>query len=51
MRRCPYCDSALTGPPQREQKRTNSEPGKKNTGAELIYCPDCGGVIDGFSAH
>lgn len=51
MRSCPCCGASLQAPPQRERKRTDAEPGRKNTGHELIHCPDCERVIDGFTAH
>lgn len=51
MYTCPYCDSALDGNPSRQVKRTNQTPGHKDTGSELVSCPDCDRVIDGFAGH
>ena len=51
MNDCPYCGFELNRPTHRVESRTNAGPGAKSTGAELINCPDCGEVIDGFSAH
>lgn len=51
MYECPYCHSDLSRPASRQTNRTDAIPGSKTTGAELVNCPDCGRVIDGFSAH
>jgi len=51
MNDCPYCGFELNRPTRRIESRTNPGPGGKSTGAELVTCPDCGEVIDGFSAH
>lgn len=51
MNDCPYCGFELNRPTHRVENRTNPGPGGKSTGSELVTCPDCGEVIDGFSAH
>ena len=51
MHDCPSCGFELNRPTRRVESRTNASPGGKSTGAELVTCPDCGAVIDGFSAH
>ena len=48
---CPNCGFELNRPTRRVESRTNAIPGGKSTGAELVACPDCGQIIDGFSAH
>lgn len=51
MQECPYCSSDLDGPASIESKRGGNPIGRKSTGSELVSCPDCGGVIDGFTSH
>lgn len=56
MYECPYCGSDLRGSGGVEKTRANGEqsagrPGGKNTAAALVSCPDCDGVIDGYSPH
>lgn len=51
MYECPYCGSELNRPTRRVPSRTPAGPGRKSTGNELVTCPDCSGVIDGFSFH
>lgn len=51
MNDCPYCGFELNRPTHRVESRTNHSPGGKSTGAEMVTCPDCGEVIDGFSSH
>lgn len=51
MYECPYCGSDLNGSTRQRETRGQGEPGRKSTAAELVSCPDCDGVIDGFSAH
>ncbi|WP_168216290.1 hypothetical protein [Halorussus halobius] len=51
MMECPHCGSELN---RRTNSRThrNGDPlGGKSTGSELVACPDCDGMIDGFTAH
>ena len=51
MDACPYCQFELNGPANRQTRRNDVETGGKSTGDELVTCPNCGGVIDGFAAH
>ncbi|MFC6730088.1 hypothetical protein ACFQDG_15670 [Natronoarchaeum mannanilyticum] len=51
MQTCPYCDSDLMGTASRRRTRGDATPGRKSTGPELVSCPDCGEVIDGFTPH
>lgn len=56
MNECPYCSSELKGIGGVSRTREGSSndgaaPGGKNTGAELVSCPDCGEVIDGYTPH
>lgn len=48
---CPHCRADLHQPLGSYERRTNSTPGHKTTGYELIECLDCGEVIDGFTSH
>ena len=55
MNECPYCCSDLLGNGTVRQTRSGAQsganPGGKETGASLVSCPDCDGVIDGYSPH
>jgi uncharacterized protein with PIN domain len=51
MKECPYCGSELNGAVSREEKRSGPPAGHKSTSAQLVSCPDCDGVIDGFTPH
>jgi len=56
MNECPYCGSELRGSAGERRTRTSGarkrgSPGGKNTEASLVSCPDCDGVIDGYSPH
>lgn len=51
MEDCYYCGHELNGPTARQTNRSNANPGHKSTGMEIVTCPDCGRVIDGFSDH
>ena len=51
MNQCPYCSSDLRRLGTRQTTRSGDPIGNKSTGTELVSCPDCGGVIDGFTAH
>lgn len=51
MQACPYCDAELNGPTHRFQNRATADPSASRSEQELVACPDCGGVIDGFSSH
>ncbi|GAB3686041.1 hypothetical protein GCM10028857_17470 [Salinarchaeum chitinilyticum] len=56
MNECPYCGSDLLGNGTVRQTRSSGarksgNPGAKETGASLVSCPDCDGVIDGYSPH
>ncbi len=51
MQECPYCNSDLRRGGQSQTTRTGDPTGHKSTGTELVSCPDCGNVIDGFTAH
>lgn len=51
MDECPYCQFELNRPTHRRLSRGDATPGQKSHGQELVSCPDCGGIIDGFSAH
>jgi len=51
MEECPHCGFELNRATHRVVSRTNAAPGGKSTGTELVTCPECGAVIDGFSAH
>jgi len=48
---CPHCGADLQRSTHRNQRRTDSGVGRKSLGHELVSCPECGGVVDGFSAH
>lgn len=51
MEECPYCGSELNGTANVHQTRSGQPVGRKSTGSDLVSCPDCDEVIDGFSAH
>jgi len=56
MLECPYCGSELRGSSTVIRSRSGDagspgRPGRKETGASLVACPDCDGVIDGYSPH
>jgi hypothetical protein len=51
MQECPYCGSNLNGPVGMNTKRNSPATGGKSTNSELVSCPDCDEVIDGFAAH
>lgn len=56
MHECPYCGSDLRGSGTVQKTRSNGpskagRPGRKNTDAALVSCPDCDGVIGGYSPH
>jgi len=56
MYECPYCGSELRGSGTVRQTRSSGagpagSSGAKDTGASLVSCPDCDGVIDGYSPH
>ncbi len=51
MEECPYCGSELNGAVQRTPIRAGPSAGHKSTEAELVSCPDCDEVIDGFTPH
>jgi len=51
MQECPYCGSDLHGRAGIQETRGGNPLGRKSTGSELVSCPDCGGVIDGFASH
>lgn len=51
MDNCPYCEATLNSPPTRERNRVNQKPGYRTTGIELIFCPECSRIIDGFTDH
>ncbi|MFC7046304.1 hypothetical protein ACFQH6_13595 [Halobacteriaceae archaeon GCM10025711] len=51
MEQCPYCGSDLIGSTNVQPRRPDGDLGSKTTGAELVTCPDCGNVIDGFTSH
>jgi len=48
---CPTCGFEMNRPTRRVERRTNSSPGRKSTGVELVACPECGQIIDGFTPH
>ena len=51
MNECPHCGSDLSRRTNSKTLRNGDPLGGKSPGAELVSCPDCDGVIDGFSAH
>lgn len=51
MKECPYCGSELQGRASIQPRRSGTEVGRKSTGSELVSCPDCDGIIDGFTSH
>lgn len=51
MLECPYCSSDLDRRGSYQTTRSTGTLGRKSTGSELVSCPDCDNVIDGFSAH
>ncbi len=51
MLECPYCSSDLSHGSSSRTTRNGNPTGHKSTGTEYVSCPDCGGVIDGFSDH
>jgi DNA-directed RNA polymerase subunit RPC12/RpoP len=56
MHECPYCGSDLRGSGTVRRTRSSGarktgSPGRKDTEAAEVSCPDCDGVIDGFSPH
>jgi hypothetical protein len=49
---CPHCQSKLEdGGGARRAERGDTGTGGKSTEQEIVSCPDCGRVIDGFSPH
>lgn len=51
MQECPFCGSDLIGDTGVQQTRGGDPLGSKSTGSDLVSCPDCDEVIDGFTAH
>jgi len=51
MQECPYCGSDLNGSVRLTPTRTGETPGSKSTKSELVTCPDCDEIIDGFTPH
>jgi hypothetical protein len=51
MEECPNCGGDLSGPLRRESTDTRTSPGGKSPPSELVTCPDCNEVVDGFSPH
>ena len=51
MEECPYCHFDLSRGGNSLTTRSGDPIGAKSTGTELVSCPDCDGVIDGFTAH
>ncbi|WP_435178086.1 hypothetical protein [Halorussus sp. AFM4] len=51
MIECPHCGSDLNRRTNSRQRRSGDPLGGKSTGSELVSCPDCDEVIDGFTAH
>lgn len=51
MEECPFCGSDLMGTAGVRTTRGGDPLGPKTHGAALVSCPDCGEVIDGFTAH
>jgi DNA-directed RNA polymerase subunit RPC12/RpoP len=51
MIECPHCGSDLNRPTSSQTLRNGDPLGDKSTGSELVSCPDCDSVIDGFTAH
>jgi hypothetical protein len=51
MNECPCCAADLQRGTHRKENRTDGGSGGKSLGDELVACPECGGVIDGFTAH
>jgi hypothetical protein len=51
MQECPYCGSNLNGPVGRDTTRNGDATGGKSPSSELVSCPDCDEVIDGFTPH
>lgn len=48
---CPLCGSEIQDPVARETNTAGSPMGPKSPDVELVVCPDCDEVIDGFCAH
>jgi len=51
MNECPHCGFALDRKARFQDQRGDGAVGNKSTASEIVSCPDCDGVIDGFSAH
>jgi len=51
MLECPFCGSDLDSQPGTRETRQGDPVGGKSTEKELVSCPDCDEVIDGFTAH
>ncbi|MFB6136017.1 MAG: hypothetical protein ABEJ04_04590 [Halobacteriaceae archaeon] len=51
MEDCPHCGSGLQGSVRMESTRNETEVGGKSRQTDLVTCPDCGQVIDGFTEH
>jgi endogenous inhibitor of DNA gyrase (YacG/DUF329 family) len=51
MRECPHCGSELERPASTRSERGDADPGGKSTETEVVNCPDCDRVIDGFTPH
>lgn len=51
MIECPHCGSELNRQAKTQTRRNDKPLGGKSTGSELVSCPDCDEMIDGFTAH
>ncbi|WP_166035418.1 hypothetical protein [Halorussus pelagicus] len=51
MIECPHCGSDLNRDAKTQTQRNGEPLGSKSTGSELVSCPDCDEMIDGFTAH
>jgi len=47
---CPLCGAELSGVRRRTDSAT-SPMGPKSPAVEVVECPNCGEVIDGFRSH
>jgi len=47
---CPLCGAELTGVHRRTES-ASSPMGPKSPAVEVVVCPDCEAVIDGFRSH
>lgn len=51
LHECPLCGAEIEAPVERKTDAAGSPMGPKSPNVELVVCPNCNEVIDGFRAH